>query len=174
MAGNELTVQGTLPSIGMTQRSMANEQNMMAKAARLVPDTQTFLKTILDRDIHSGSAEASATAMQNIAGDYLTNYAKDPFYAFTQRGRGQASQMQGIVNNPMFKQMEEAKKQNDAELKRVQDEGLLNEMVIDDYGRIAVMGRDRKRIFKYASQIDKENDYALNVTDDYSHIDRFD
>ena len=173
MAGNELTVQTTLPSIGKLQRSMANEQSMMAKAARLVPNTNTFLKSIMDRNIHSADVERSADAMQTLATDYLGNYAKDPFYAFTQRGRLQTTQMQGIVNNPMFTQMEEAKKHNDKEIGRMQTDQLLTEMVIDDFGRLAVRDAKGNRSFKYASEIDREaGEFAVNINQDHAMLDR--
>jgi len=175
MAGNELTVQTSLPSLGKLQRSMANEQSMLGKAASLVPDTQTFLETILDRDIHSADSNAAANAMQQIAGDYLSNYSKDPFYAFTKRGKTQASRMQSIVNNPMFKQMEHAKKLNDSEFTRVRDEGLTNELVLDDYGRLATRNIETgERSFKYASDIDPTKEIAVDVNTDHVYLDRVD
>lgn len=169
-----------LPSLEGSQIQQESQQSLLSGAATIAegatktPDGKTFASTILDRSLHGADAQNYLGIINNLANDYLTKYSKDPYYAFTQKGKRQIQQMQQIVNDPAFERMENIKKQNDKEYERVAAKGLQTSLMVNDFGGIAVFDNEtRSRRFINPEDFDENKHYALTVADDYSLLENY-
>ena len=169
-----LTVQTVLPSLQMAERGARNRANILSQAQARVPDAQTFAKTILDKDLHGVESNKFVSAINNLATDYLTKYEKNPFYAFSREGKETAKKMQSIVTNPALQRMENVKKQNDEEYKRVASKGLQSNLMITDGGGLAILNAETKqREIINPEDFDRDIHQALTIADDYSYLDLY-
>ena len=128
----------------------------------------------MDRDIHTAEANQYAGAINNLASEYLGEYSKNPYYAFSQQGKQQARKMQEIVNDPRFKQFENIKKLNEAAFTKAQTAGLSDNLVMGDNGTIAVANRQTgKREMIHPDDVDHSIHQPLTVAQDYQFLDQF-
>lgn len=176
-----LPQQTVLPSLQKSDiqqnsyNTLLGQASTLAQGASQTPDGETFAKVILDRVLHGADAEYYLGQINTLANDYMANYSKDPYYAFTKKGKNQVKTMQQIVNDPSFKVMEETKKVNDAEYERVAKEGLQNSFIFDDYGNIAVFdGKTGQRRLINPEDFNPDEHMVLDITSDYELIERVD
>lgn len=140
-------------------------QNLLQQAASLLPDHQALTDTLLEYDLPMADRQAAQGRLDQMTQSYLQNYGADPFYAFTQEGRRTARRMQQVVHDPNLKFAQDLKKQNDKELDKAQQEGVLDKILVSSNG-IGVI-RDGKKMFVQTPQ---EGDSVLTVNDEYRHL----
>jgi hypothetical protein len=167
---NPLPFQPMLPSTAINSMQDQTSNALLSNAASLVPDSQAFIETILNKDLHSGVKEKVTSNLSNLASDYLEKYKRNPFYAFSKEGRQQAMQMQNVVNNPVLKNLELVKKKNDAEYDRVASKGLNSEYVFSDNG-IYVFNNDTGEITTKSPERLAANERPLTIAEHYAAMD---
>jgi hypothetical protein len=142
-----------------------SKKELLAESRSLLPDGETLSKAILDRDLFAGDQERYMGALNNLSNNFLSNYKRDPYYAFSKEARIQLQKMQDIANDPMLNAMEEAKKISDAELEKSREEGMDYNPVVED-GR-ALVQRGNKMTWVPLSQLE-EGDSPINFNTRYS------
>lgn len=162
-----------LPSLRSAQTQTTNRANVLGAAQRLVPDAQTFAQAILDKDLHGAVSNRYVGAINQLAGDYLGKYQRNPFYAFSKEGKDQVRKMQEIVTNPAFGSLETIKKQNLKEIDRVSEKGLLDQLVVTDGGGISVMNTEtgRNEIVSF-DNVDPTKHRIHNIATHYGQFDQ--
>jgi hypothetical protein len=153
---------------GLMQQSAdrgAMRQNLLQQAASLLPDYQTLSDTLLEYDLPFADAQRVRGQLDGMTSAYMDAYGRDPFYAFTQEGRSMAKRMQKLVTQPELKMAQDLKKQNDKELDKALQEGVLDKVLVNAEG-IAVLRNGRKQYV----QKPLETDQILTVHDEYRYL----
>ena len=150
MAGSELLSlmrpRGNSPySIGGVSPGMINaliqqggKSELLAEAKSMLPDSTGLAKAIMDRNLFAGDKKKYVSALNRSTSQFMEEYRKSPYHAFTKEARAQISQMKGIANNTDLDAMEQAKKTSDSEYTRATKDGLLSNPLVEQ-GTVAVI-----------------------------------
>lgn len=151
------------------QTQAAAKQQLLTEAASLQPDYDAVTKALLDKELYSADYTPVADRVNGIVSEYVSNFNKDPFYAFTRKGRQTARVLKEILNDPALRQYEADAKISDDNYKRAKDKNLGGDYLVDG-NRVAVI-RDGKRDWMdidNLNQLDsKKNEGVLTVDDDH-------
>jgi len=139
---------------------------LTAESRSYLPDYETLSKAIIDRDLMAGDKKRYVGALNGLSKRFMSNYKKDPYYAFSQEARTQIRKMQDIATDPLLDAMEQAKKTSDAEFKKAQDNDMDFNPVIE--GGRALVQRDGKMQWVPLSQLKQGEDTPLTFTDQYN------
>lgn len=147
------------------QQKGAMRQNLLERAASLLPDYKTLSDTLLEYNLHTADAKAVRNQLDSVTSAFMDAYSRDPFFTFTAEGRNAARRMQKIVTNPDLLKAQDLKKQNDKELDKALEEGVLDKILVNSQG-IGVIRNGRKM---YVAK-PKEDDHILTVNDEYQYL----
>lgn len=140
-------------------------QGLLQQAASLLPDYESLSDSLLEYDLPYADTAQVRNQLDGMTSSYMEAYSRDPFYAFTQEGRSLTRRMQKLVTDPGLKFAQDIKKQNDKELDKAQQEGVLDKVLVGSDG-IAVI-RDGRKMY---TQRPKDTDQILTVGDDYRYL----
>ena len=163
-SNNPYTIQGIAPSLLSTIMQSSTRSDLMAAAAKRVPDAATFAKAIMDRNLYPGTEAKFTSAIRSKVADFLNKYDKDPYYAFTKEGRDTVKELQNIATSPILAKREAFKSQMDAKFKEIDTNELAGNPIID--GSNVAVFRNGKRKMVPITQL-KKNDVLITPSDDY-------
>jgi len=149
---------------GMLNKS---QQKMQDKARNMVPDSGSFIKSIMDKDLYYGTEQKYTNALSGMANTYLKNYSENPYYAFSKEAKSLASQMQGVVTDPSITAHENLKKETEDIKTMAKDKDLWYNPVVNN-GRVKVV---RDNDFKWVKPSNvKPTDEVVTVGQDYAYV----
>ena len=161
---NPYAIQGIAPSLLASMMESSTRSDLLAAAAKRVPDAATFTKAIMDRKLYPGVEANFTSAIKSRVGDFLEKYNKDPYYAFSQEGRNTIKELQNIVTSPALTQAEANKIDMDKAIDKLDENELLNNPVVSG-NRVAVYRNGRRKMVPM-SQL-KKDDIILTPKTDY-------
>jgi len=163
---------GSPYSIGSVAPHMLNavmqeqtKAELTAESRSYLPDYETLSKAIIDRDLFAGDKKKYVSGLNSLTRRFMSDYKKDPYYAFSTEARSQIRKMQDIASDPLLDAMEQAKKTSDAEFERARKDDMDFNPVIQD-GRALVNRKGRVQWIPL-SQL-QEGDTPMNFTDQYN------
>lgn len=159
-----------LPSAVAGQIEQAAFSSMVDEAKSRIPDAQTFLKAVMDQDMHTGALEHFTGAVNENVSRYLDEYQKDPFFSFSKQGRNTIKSLQQIVNSPAIRTAVDAKKHNMQQLDQVEKNKMLDAVVIDQ-GRVRGINMQTGEVDWFRLGEMPEGYQPLNVVEDFQYLD---
>src|SRR5258706_3330162 len=90
------------PNVGLVKQAEreGSYRQLLQEASSLTPDVDAITGAIMDKKLYAPNKAPYLNAVNEIVGDYLGKFDKDPFYAFTREGRSAAGRLKQIVNHP--------------------------------------------------------------------------
>lgn len=164
---NEFDIFTYNPSTISSVLADRSQTKMKDQARSMVPDSGSFIKTIMDRDLYSGTEDKYVNAMSGIANKYLSEYSKNPYYAFTKEGKTLATKMQQLATDPSITHYEDVKTQTEKVKKVAEEKDIWGNPIVNN-GRVKVIRNGEFRYVK-PSNVKKE-DRLVTVGENYSMI----
>lgn len=111
---------------------------LLQEAASMVPDEKELTSTLLNRKLSPYETTLYSNYLNNELSNYLTEYRKNPFYAFQREGINQARNMRRIVTDPRLKELENSFEKSEKEFEAARTKELLSNVEVND-GRVKVI-----------------------------------
>lgn len=146
-------------------------RQLLSEASSLTPDVDAISQAIMDKKLYSPNKAPYMNAVNEIVGDYLGKFEKDPFYAFSREGRSAAGRLKQIVNHPDIQAMEQNTATTEKEFEKASTKNLNKNYVVR--GNEVLAYKDGKRQYVPISQLQNlnpEKDQLLTVDEDMGLI----
>lgn len=164
----DLRSRTTLPALSNFQLAERTRGELTAQAAKMVPDTQTLISTLLSNyDLYDPDFARSANTIRSLANQWRSNYAKDPFSAFSRQGTNQLQAIQNAVTDPVLQKADALTK----EVRKTfaENKSVLNQFNVNN-GMVAVRLADDSYDKVYIEDFDSESMTALRVQDEKDYL----
>lgn len=160
-------------SRGLNRLQMGQQANaeLSKDAFDLSDSTSKAADELLTHDLTNADMRPLRKSVSDQLSNYMENYKKDPYFAFSREGRATAKRIKDLLNHSDVKDLEEAHKDFKAEYARATTERLNKNFVVDGDSVLAI--KDGRRQYVPLSELKTMNpdngDRVLNVDSD-AHV----
>lgn len=160
----------TTPSPGLIRNRINNayKQQLLGEAESMLPNEEELTQTLLNYKVPQGDMAPVYNAVRGQVGEYLQEYRKNPFHAFTREGRNSVRQLQGIVHNPKWKEIEKNYEQLTNNYEKIKDTESATNLNVQN-GLVTVLDRQNSSMKKISFRdFNPERYVPLTFEQEYS------
>lgn len=177
--GSSWALQGPTRQLASYSIKRQHEEQLLKEAASLVPDSQEMVKSMMAHKVPYADMAPREQEFYSIMNDYLTEYQKSPFNAFSEPMKRKVKSMQRMVHDPMLKQLEEDYSSAQKEIDKVNRDQNLGTLVNFKNGMMPIIRLKKDQAGNVVGRYDMEvhmddynpeTDVALDINQDWEYL----